>query len=261
LLRDMDIEKIGLIFPENTYIYEINKLGKAFNEMVIRIETLIDQLLISTKKQSILENKKKEAELIALQAQINPHFLYNTFESINWLIRSDDKQNAIGMLNDLSSLLRYYARSNEPLVTIREEITYAKAYSDIMKMRFKENLVFKWEISEETFQCKIIKFTLQPLIENSIYHGIIPKQNKGTIQIKCYSEDNDLFITVLDDGVGIDQKELRKIEQELSGQNLNIGLYNVQNRIKILFGEKYGLSINSILGEKTEIKIHIPRLH
>jgi two-component system sensor histidine kinase YesM len=260
IFNNINIEQIDLFFPEKTFIYEINKLGMAFNDMVIRIEALIDQLLISAKKQSILESKKKEAELAALQAQINPHFLYNTFESINWLIKANDRENAVKMLNDLSDLLRYLAKTKETLVTIEEEIMHAKLYSNIMKMRFKENLSFTWKIPGEVMNCKIIKFTLQPLIENAIYHGIMPKQNKGTIQMECRTEKDKILVVVSDDGVGIDRDKLEKIEEELDRQDLNIGLYNVQNRIKILFGNDYGMHVKSIPGEKTEILIRIPRI-
>ncbi len=164
------------------------------------------------------------------------------------------------MLNDLSDLLRYLAKTKETLVTIEEEIMHAKLYSNIMKMRFKENLSFTWKIPGEVMKCKIIKFTLQPLIENAIYHGIMPKQNKGTIQVECRAGKDEILVVVSDDGVGIDRDKLEKIEEELDKQDLNIGLYNVQNRIKILFGNDYGMHVKSIPGEKTEILIPIPRI-
>jgi two-component system sensor histidine kinase YesM len=157
LLKRFGIDNMEIVFPEESSIQEIRELGASFNEMVIRTESLLDQLLISTKKQNELETKRNEAEMIALQAQINPHFIYNTFESINSLIAVGDGKNAMRMLNCLSDMLRFGAASGNAVVTLSEELLYVKTYVEIMKMRFGENIFFNIHTDENILQCKTIK--------------------------------------------------------------------------------------------------------
>lgn len=259
-LAKIGIDNMEIEFPEDDKINEINELGVTFNNVVTRMYSLIDQLIISTKKQHDLENKKNEAELVALQAQINPHFLYNTFESINWLIKSNDLENAIQMLNSLSELLRYTAKSAEPTVSIKDEINYAKHYTEIMAMRFGNSIEFKYEIDYSLAEYKSIRLTLQPLIENAIYHGIQPKNHIGTITILCYKQNNTIILAVHDNGVGIHTDKLIEINKSLNSSLIHehIGLHNVQNRIKLFFGEAYGVTLISEYGKGTTSEIRIP---
>ncbi len=259
-LKKIGLDNMEIEFSENDRINEINELGITFNNVVTRMYSLIDELIISTKKQHYLENKKNEAELIALQAQINPHFLYNTFESINWLIKSNNLESAIQMLNSLSELLRYTANSTKPTVSIKDEISYAKHYAEIMGMRFGNSLKFDYQIDNSLSEYKAIRLTLQPLIENAIYHGIQPKNNSGTVTIHCYKQNDSIILAVHDNGIGIHPEKLQEINTNLNSNIIHehIGLYNVQNRIKLFFGEKYGVALTSEYGKGTTSEIRIP---
>lgn len=262
LLKKLGIDNMDIVFPEDKTISEISELGTAFNEMILRTESLLDQLLISTKKQNELETKKKDAEMTALQAQINPHFLYNTIESINCLIRDGDRQNAIKMLTSLSDLFRFISRTDNVIVPISEELEYVKTYAEIMQMRFGENLTFQWDLSQDLLTCKTIKLILQPVIENAIYHGIKPKQSHGIINVKCTNTPDGILFSISDNGIGMDEESLVTLTENLNSEKyLNrIGLYNVQNRIRLFFGKQYGLKIESKYGEGAIVEIHIPRI-
>jgi two-component system sensor histidine kinase YesM len=260
MLKNVGIDNMEIEFPEDSLIHEINELGGTFNNMVNRLYALVDQLIISTKKQHELANRKKEAELAALQAQINPHFLYNTFESVNWLIKSNELDKATVMLNSLSEFLRYTAKSNEPIVTIKEELGYAKHYALIMQMRFGPNLKFIWDIDEALMDQKTIRLILQPLIENAIYHGIQPKGKAGIIKITCYRSETDIILQVSDNGIGMSQEEIEEKNRNLNDDTFyeSIGLYNVQNRIKLFFGHDYGITLYGGIDQGLTVDIKIP---
>lgn len=262
LLERIGLDNVGLTFPENSPVYELKELNRTFNSMVFRIESLIDQLLISSRIQNELENKKKEAEMIALQSQINPHFLSNSFESIKALVKRGNDQSAVNMINSLSSLLRYSAESSNPIVQIEEELNHTKYYADIMKIRFAKNLSFHWSIDENLRTCKIVRLTLQPIIENAIYHGINPKSETGSILFDCRQDGDEILLSISDNGAGMDEATLKDLVENLNKEDYrnSIGLFNVQNRIKLFFGKQYGLTIKSKLNEGTTVEIRIPKL-
>ncbi|MBO9610805.1 MAG: histidine kinase, partial [Paenibacillaceae bacterium] len=255
------IDNMDVDFPPHMQIHEISELAYSFNEMVQRIESLIDELLLSTKKQVDLENKKKNAELIALQSQINPHFLYNTFDNINWLIKSDDKENSLQMVTALSNLLRYSSKSDRLIVTVAEEIRHIQSYMEIMKIRFSEQISLHLAIDESLLSYHMIKLTLQPIIENAIYHAIAPKQQGGRIKVKMREAPDKVIISVLDDGVGLTKEQAEQLNRNLNkeGYPERIGLYNVQTRIRLFFGNEYGLRIRSRPGKGTSVEIHLPK--
>ncbi|NJD02069.1 MAG: hypothetical protein FIA99_05620 [Ruminiclostridium sp.] len=262
LLKKLCINDMGEMFPQDGSIYEINQLGAAFNEMSLRIETLIDEILIKNKEQIVLINKKRDAEMVALQSQINPHFLYNTFEGANWLIKQGNTQKAVRMLQLLCEFLRYCARSNNMIVTILEEIEYLKLYVEIMRMRLSDNFEFRLDIDESIMACKLNKLILQPIVENAIYHGIIPKKHTGIIEVKAFPDGDELVIRIYDDGIGIEDNRLDNINQELDSGNYaeHIGLKNVQTRIRLLFGASYGLKIKKFQPTGTMAEIRIPKI-
>lgn len=261
LIKAMGIGNMELIFPEESPIHEISELGSSFNEMAFRIENLVDQLLISVKKQSELETREKEAEMIALQAQINPHFLYNTFESINALIQMDDKQKAIKMITALSDMLRFVAASGNTAVSISEELLYVETYVKIMKMRFGDRLSLTIHSDGSILSCKTIKLILQPIIENAIYHGIVPLPRPGAIRVNCSARGDDIFFLIYDNGKGMDPEALEQLNHNLTRKHNigKIGLYNVQNRIRLFYGDSYGLRVESKPGGGTMVEIRIPR--
>lgn len=246
---------------ENYYIDEINDLVVSFNRMTDRIEDLIDELIITNAEKTKLEYSKKNAEIVALQAQINPHFLYNTLNTIIYMIKDDFKDNAILMVKNLSSLFRYGISRGEIIINIGEEIEYAKAYVNIIKLRYTNKISFEWNIDTALIRCKTIKLILQPIIENAIYHGIRKDRGMGTIEISCLDCGNSVNFIIKDNGVGIHRDELESLKYNLSTNSLTdtIGIYNVQARIRLHYGEKYGISIDSTYGEGTTITLSIPK--
>jgi sensor histidine kinase YesM len=263
LLKTMDINNSEAVFPENSAIHEIQELGASFNEMALRIENLVDQLLLSVKKQNELEAREKEAEMIALQAQINPHFLYNTFESINALIQMDEKQKATRMVTSLSDMLRFVADSSNTIVSISEELLYVKTYFEIMQMRFGDKLSFIINADDGILQYKTIKLILQPIIENAIYHGIVPKSQPGEIHVNCSAREDEIIFLIYDNGNGMSEEALGLLNDNLDRKHFNgkIGLYNVQNRLRLFYGERFGLKIESKPGKGTTVEIKIPKVY
>jgi two-component system sensor histidine kinase YesM len=257
-LQDLARSGYDGAFSEETPISELNNLGKAFNEMILRNEALMDQLLTAVQRQNELSTQKKDAEIISLQAQINPHFLYNTFESINWMIKRDRKKEATQMIRLLSEMLRYAAQIDRPLITLSEELQYTKAYVDIMNMRYQGILDYQVDVDPELTAVKTLKLILQPFVENAILHGIAPKMAPGCIHIVCAQEASGLVITITDDGVGLSDDRIIQINKELARRCEGIGIYNVQNRIRLMFGEGYGVSVGRRAGGGTSVSLVLP---
>ena len=262
ILQRMKIHGLSVSFDGKGPITEVNELREAFNEMIERNEDLISKLLESTKKQTELENRKRSSEITALQYQINPHFMYNSFESIHWLINKDRKKDALSMINSLSQFLRHVARADNPIVPISEEISHAKHYLDIMKMRYGEQIEYFWDIDEEVMTSETIRLSLQPVIENAIYHGIHPKQDEGVVEISCRIEDlgRTIVFSVTDNGVGITAEKIEKIMEDIRREESveSIGLHNIQSRILLYFGEEYGIRILSRESVGTTVEMKIP---
>lgn len=252
---DMDLQ----YFPNNSRISEVYELATTFNEMVTRIDTLIDDLILSKNKQNRLQTEKRDAEILALQSQIKPHFLCNTLESIRCLVKEKKEIPATEMLKDLSDLFRYGISKVENLIHIQQELSHAAAYTRIMKKRF-ENIQFDFEIDEDVYDYQAPKMVLQPIIENAIYHGLVPQKSQGMIKISCRAEKNTILFIVADDGVGMDGNALSQLRERLRQSHSNrIGLDNVQKRLKLYFGEKACIQIDSD-SKGTTVTIKIPKL-
>lgn len=207
----------------------------------------------------------KKAQAVALQSQINPHFLYNTLESINWMALSltKGKNNDVSdMVTSLSGMLRLSLENTDKLIPISQEIEHACCYIDIQKMRYDDKFDVQWQVGEEVLHYKILKITLQPIIENAIYHGIKPMEGKGIITIKSTVSEENIIIEVTDNGVGMCQEDIDMLNYGMSDnyikENEHIGLFNVNQRIKLIYGDKYGLSIESAIGKGTAVKILMP---
>jgi len=243
------------------FINELSILGNTFNKMTDRIEGLIEDLIDSNIHKNRLENEKKDAEIIALQSQINPHFLYNTLNTINYMMKVGSNENAITMVNAMSDLFRFGISREEIIITIREEIEYAKAYTDIMRIRYNDRIKFIWILDESLLEYKTIKLILQPIIENAIYHGISQKAGVGTIEIKCMEDEGLIKFTIRDDGVGIPAGELKEIKANLINRNVKnkIGIYNVQSRLNLYYGKAFGLYYDSAERIGTTVVISIPK--
>lgn len=206
---------------------EIGKLGESFNNMVREINRLIDEVY---KKQYLL----KEAELKALKAQINPHFLYNTLESINWMAKMNNSKGASEMITTLGKFLRYSISKNSDSVTVSQVVEQINNYLKIQKMRYGDKFTVHIDIDKSILDKQIPKLLLQPLVENAIVHGIEPKLDKGNIIIKGFKDEKKLYFQIIDDGVGLKDNLIT-----------GIGFNNVKERIQIQYGEQYGVTITN----------------
>ena len=237
---------------------EITELGMSFNIMIGKIRELLDSKF---KEQ---ENLKK-AELRALQAQINPHFLYNTLDTIIWMAESKKTDQVIKIVSALSNFFRISLSKGKDWITIREEVERTRSYLTIQKMRYRDILDFNIEMQEEVADFTILKLTLQPLVENALYHGIKNKRQGGTITVRVKQKGNqNVFLEVADDGVGFTPKKLALLQAELeytSGEirlESGFGIGNVNQRIKLYYGKQYGLSVHSEYSKGTQVTLVIP---
>lgn len=202
-------------------------------------------------------------ELIALQSQINPHFLYNTLHTIYWeVLKLSGKPNiANKMLSNLTDILEYSLSNPNEVISLEEEIKNTRSYIEIQMIRYKDKFEFFWEYDEEVIQYKVIKLMLQPLIENSIYHGIKQKQSKGSIKVKLRLAGSYLKVTVTDTGIGMSRAVLNEVREKLRTEveySEHIGLFNTNKRLILRYGPKYGIRVLSKHGLGTVVKFKIP---
>lgn len=223
------------------YDDEIGRLGTSFNNMVKEIHRLIDDVYV---KKYML----KDAEFEALKAQVNPHFLYNILESINWMARMRHCDDISDMIMTLGKFLRYSISTKGDIVTIEEDMKQVGNYLKLQKMRYGDKFTVKIHIDEEIYDNKILKLLIQPIVENAIVHGIEPKIGNGLIIINGYRDENNICFDIMDDGVGMNNSKS-------TGEGL--GMNNVDKRIKIHYGEEYGLSVGTQY-EMTCVRLTIP---
>jgi two-component system, sensor histidine kinase YesM len=235
---------------------EVGELSRSFNKMVQNIKRLVNEVFEA-------QLKKKEAEFSALQSQINPHFMYNTLESINMLAILKGNFEISDILTAFSNILRFNIDNKNNLVTIGEELKYVADYLMIQKFRYQEKIEVVYDIDPDMEKYQILKLMLQPLVENAIYHGITEKQGPGLITIAVKKDGRRLKLTVTDNGLGIHPERLedivKSLEQEESvGKNDSIGLKNINERIKLYFGPEYGIRFESQPGTGTKVELIIP---
>lgn len=238
------------------------------NEIIYIINSIKLHIDDKTKMKEILEERMKmlkQAQYDMLQAQINPHFLYNTLETINWMaydIAGGENDVSEALVN-LAGFFRNTLSFSGYLITVDEEIQYTKDYIKILHLRYADLFTVRWDIDEAMLPCKVIKTCLQPIIENAVYHGFKPKGGNGLLEITGRLDGNNIVFRLSDDGVGMSEDDVLKLNEGLntnvfSNTTSHIGLANVNKRIKILFGEKYGLTVKSLPGKGTEVCIVIP---
>ncbi len=232
---------------------EISALSDSFGHMVVRIQELMEQV-----RQEEITLRK--TELNALQAQINPHFLYNTLDSIAWMCEEDRTKEAVEMVNALARLFRISISRGHELITLEREVEHAKSYLKIQNYRYKNQFTYEFDVEESCLSYLCNKITLQPIIENAIYHGIDRMVEEGCIQIRIEEEETAIRMTVTDNGVGMSEEQCKEILHREAGERTGIGIKNVNDRIRIYFGEEYGLHITSELDEGTCVEIRIPKL-
>lgn len=236
---------------------EIALTGKLLNEMT----GSVNNLLRAPEEMYI---RQKNAEIALLQSQVNPHFLYNTLDSIHWMATIQKNTGIITITKSLSTLLKNLAKGIGNKISLGEELSLLQDYINIQNLRFMENFTYINRVPERLFSCQIIKFTLQPLVENAIFHGIEPKGTPGIITVDATQDGDFLLITIRDDGVGMTAEELAV----LTGDNTvslrqngfsGMGIYNVHERIKLTYGGQCGLAYVSEKGAYTEVTVRIPK--
>lgn len=233
---------------------ELQVLSDSFEHLVKRTKQLMEQV----RNEEIILRK---TELKALQAQINPHFLYNTLDSIQWMCEQGNDADAVKMVGALAKLFRISISRGHELITIRDEIQHAQSYLIIQSFRYRNQFEYSFNVEEELMDCLCNKITIQPLIENAIYHGIDRMVDEGEINITVKeSDDNDILIIVEDNGVGMTEEQCKKILSKERSDSGGIGVKNVDDRLKIYFGEKYGIHIESELDVGTKVTVRIPKL-
>ena len=207
-----------------------------------------------------LDMSKRQAQYRALQNQINPHFLYNTLDSIIWMAEGKKNEEVVLMTASLARLLRQSISNEDEVVPIANEVEYARGYLTIQKMRYKDKLEFQIEVDSSILYIPLIKLVLQPIIENAIYHGLKYKESKGLLIVKGFMKDGNAVLQVIDDGVGMDEETLAHIydKHKVNYHSNGVGVYNVQKRLKLYYGEDYGITYTSELGKGTTATITIP---
>lgn len=240
-------------YPVSEIKDEISEVGSAYNTMLDDLSDSFDKIIYE-------QQKKNEAEMNILQEQIKPHFLYNTLENIRWMAKKYNADDVEGAITTLSQYFRLSLNHGEQEVSLKQEFQHTKSYLDIQKIRYKEKLSYMIELDPEIADFKICKITIQPLVENAIKHGIKNKNMNGTVTISGKCVDNMIIIEVEDDGVGMNQKTLQEIKNNLTDDNSShYGLRNVYRRLQHYYGDKVSMDIESFETIGTFITIKIER--
>lgn len=236
---------------------EIDSLSHSVNHMAKNLDLLVNQI-----KED--ERKMRQAELRLLQEQINPHFLYNTLDTIVWLIESGMEKEAEEMVVSLSDFFRLVLNHGKEYNTIKDEERHITSYLKIQQVRYQDILEYDIQIPPELYDYQILKMTLQPLVENALYHGIKYKRAKGTIKVYGKKDGDIIMLSVEDNGVGMEEDELKRLREEINRPcketQKGFGLANVNERIKMNFGAKYGMKIESEKGKGTIVHVIIPAI-
>lgn len=234
-------------------VNEIGSLTRSFNVMTHRIQELMEQNIRE-------QEAKRKSELKALQSQINPHFLYNTLDSIIWMAEGKKNEEVVLMTAALARLLRQSISNEDEVVSIGQEVEYARGYLTIQKMRYKDKMEFQIDVDPSILHIPLIKLVLQPVIENAIYHGLKYKESKGLLQVKGFLKNGNAVIQVIDNGVGMDSETLAHIydKHKVNYQSNGVGVYNVQKRLQLYYGNEYGITYESEKGRGTTATVTIP---
>jgi len=235
--------------------YEIQHLGKSVQDMKYRIKGLMQDIVTE-------HEEKRKSEFDSLQAQINPHFLYNTLDIIVWQIENEKQSEAVHTVTALARFFRISLGKGKNIVTVKAEIDHVKNYLMIQHMRFKNKFDYEFDIAEDVLELSSLKLMLQPLVENAIYHGMEFMDGDGLIKIRAWREADELYLSVTDNGLGMTEDKVSLVLEGKSnsgnGRGSGIGVKNVNERIKLYFGEDYGLKIDSEPDVGTTIIIHLP---
>ena len=232
---------------------EVQELSASFSHMVVRIQ----QLMVTVRQEEI---NLRKTELKALQAQINPHFLYNTLDSIAWMCEQGQNADAVQMVHALARLFRISISKGHELIPIAKEIEHAESYLQIQKYRYKNRFSYDFQVDPSCLDYLCNKITLQPIIENAINHGLDLLVEEGHIQVEVKPDGDDIVFRVIDDGVGMSPEQVQAIMNQKPKDHTGIGIRNVNDRLRIYFGKQYGLRIASVPDEGTCVEIRMPKV-
>jgi two-component system sensor histidine kinase YesM len=264
LIKNGRFEKAG----ESGVMDEIGVMISSFNQMIEDLEQLIYENYEVTLQMNDIEIKKREAELYALQSQVNPHFLFNTLESIRMGLHKKGDEESADIVLHLSKVFRKSLNWEGEIISVSEEIEFVINYLEIQRYRFKDKLRYSINLPQELGELQIPKLTIQPLVENAVIHGIEEKYGNGTVSVDVTVSGSLLEILVKDDGTGISADKMMRIQRDLQPGNKekdikksgSIGLKNVHDRIVLHYGAQFGLAIESEPGHGTTIRIRLPAL-
>lgn len=235
---------------------EVAHLGQSLQSAVRQLKALMDQIVED-------QEEKRKSELDALQSQINPHFLYNTLDSIIWMIEGENYDAAIFMITQLASLFRISLSKGRTIIPIGDEITHVKNYMNIQQVRYKNKFTIEYDIEEEILNYCTVKLVVQPILENAIYYGVQSMDGDGVICVRGYKVEDSIFLEVEDNGLGMPEEVVEGLLTEKGQERAKgsgVGLVNVHKRIRLRFGEEYGLCIISAPDEGTMVRIHLPAI-
>lgn len=233
---------------------EIRHLGHSIQRSYEQIDRLMRKIVLE-------QNERRKSELDALQSQINPHFLYNTLESITWMIEGEKNDEAVFMISQLAKLFRISLSKGSTVITVRDELQHAQSYMNIQKIRYKNTFSIVFDVDPEIYSYCTVKLILQPILENAISYGVSSMDDCGEIKVTGQLADGNLILAVTDNGLGMSEEEVDLVltdSDRIHKHGSGVGLVNVNNRIKILFGKEYGLLVESEPDEGTRVSIRIP---
>lgn len=234
---------------------EVGVLSDSLNTMIDKINELLQQVTTE-------QVRLRKAEFELLQSQINPHFLYNTLDAIIWLAEAGEQKKVVNMVRSLSEFFRTSLNRGKDIIPVKEELQHVRSYLEIQQVRYQDILNYEMDVPEELDRYMIPKITIQPLVENALYHGIKNKRRSGKIEIRGRKQGDMLIIEIEDNGIGISKERLWQVKdgiqkKVLTGKDI-YGLYNVNERIRLNFGEAYGIDISSVYGEGTVVRVLLP---
>ena len=237
---------------------EIRHLGYSVQRSYERIETLMGEIIRQ-------QNERRKSELDALQSQINPHFLYNTLESITWMVEAQKNEEAVIMISELAKLLRVSLSRGKTIIPVKDELQHSRSYMNIQLMRYKERFQMEFQTDKEIEDYCIVKLVIQPILENAIYYGVgnMDEDDEGKITVRGEKKEDDIYIIIEDNGMGMRKEVLENIlkdNNKVPKHGSGVGVINVHSRIQLMFGEQYGLEIYSEPDEGTRVVIHIPAI-
>ena len=256
-MKGLENGNLDVVIYEGGGSDEIEHLGKSLNSVVVQLRKLMEKIVIE-------QEEKRKSELDALQSQINPHFLYNTLDSIVWMIEGERYSEAVCMVTDLASLFRISLSKGKNIISLKDEIIHAKNYMNIQKIRYKDKFEIHYEIEEEIYDYQTVKLVIQPLLENAIYYGVEAMYDEGEIILRGYKKEDNIYLEIIDNGLGMTEDSVESLLTDNTRKRTKgsgVGLKNVNSRIQLRYGEEYGLKIErSSQMRVPKVTIHLPAI-